>query len=115
MDEMDRLFDFLDEAVRGAKCKCSTTTKAYLNLARKEGYDLARSARTPERARKFRAAANYIGGLIARLTWNEKSFTAARTALEFWRGFEDGLRERTMGRRETTAYRRGYQFGKDGA
>ena len=114
MLKMDRLFRLLGEALRGAKSKCSTTTKAYLNLARVEGFDLARSARRPDHARKIRAAANYIGGLISRLTWHEKSFTAARTAHEFWKGFDDGLRERTMGRRESTPYRRGYQFGKDG-
>lgn len=115
MIDMDRLFELLDEAHYAAvKCKCPTTTKAYLNLARLEGLRLYHDADDEDEERKVRAAGIYAAGLIATLTWNEKSFTAARHAGEFWRGFEDGLYERTETGKASTAFRRGYRFGRHG-
>jgi len=115
MLDMDRLFELLDEAKYGMKCKCSTTTKAYLRLAEIEAFRLAGDAEDKEEERKVRAAAVYISGLVNKLTWNEKTFTAARTAIDFWYGFEDGLHERTQRERVSTAFRRGYRFGRDGS
>jgi hypothetical protein len=114
MPDMDRLFELIDEAMRAMKCKCVTTTKAYLNLVRLEGYHLARIERDPVLARCLQAAAAFIGGLASKLMWNEKTFAAVRHTNDFWMGFDDGLNDRTMGRREGAAYRRGYQYGKDG-
>ena len=115
MFDMERLFDLLDEArYAAATCKCPTTTKAYLNMARLEGLWLYHDADDEDDERKIRAAGTYAAGLIATLTWSEKSFTAARHAQEFWRGFEDGLYERTESAKASTAFRRGYRFGRHG-
>lgn len=115
MIDTDRLFELLDEAVYAVTCHCTTTTKAYLTMARQEWFRLIDDARDSEEEQKIRAAAVFIDRLVTREVWNEKSGTAARHAYDFWRGFEDGWHERTQRSKASTAFRRGYRFGRDGS
>lgn len=112
MLKLDRLFELLVEAMHGADCNCSVTTRAYLRMAKEEWYRLIDTIPYEVGREKMRSAALYVDTLVERQARSGRLKMATRTAFDFWNGFDDGLHERTFPQRTGAGYRRGYRFAK---